>query len=116
MSDHSEPSTGFEPVMSPEEALMWRLGSDPRLDPSGGLSFLGAFNDLLLYHESNDTAAAYVRQRIVEIVEDPATREVNAFVGPVTGVEGASGELVTTVERRKVGRRQTAGRHHHEPS
>ena len=37
MSDHSEPSTGFESVMSPEEALMWRLGSDPRLDPSGGL-------------------------------------------------------------------------------
>lgn len=42
----------------------------------GGLFFLGAFNDLLLNHESNDTAAAYVRQRIAEIVEDPATAEL----------------------------------------
>ncbi|MEM9521797.1 MAG: wax ester/triacylglycerol synthase domain-containing protein [Actinomycetota bacterium] len=29
--------TDFEPVMSAEEALMWRVGSDPWLDPSGGL-------------------------------------------------------------------------------
>ena len=32
-----ERDTDFEPVMSAEEALMWRVGSDPWLDPSGGL-------------------------------------------------------------------------------
>ena len=39
----------------------------------GGLFFLGAFNDLLLNEESNETAAAYVRERIAAIVDDPAT-------------------------------------------
>lgn len=33
----AERDTDFEPVMSAEEALMWRVGSDPWLDPSGGL-------------------------------------------------------------------------------
>ncbi len=42
---------------------------------TGGLFFLGAFNDLLLDPESNETAAAYVRERIAEIVDDPATAE-----------------------------------------
>lgn len=38
MSDEQhERDTDFEPVMSAEEALMWRVGSDPWLDPSGGL-------------------------------------------------------------------------------
>ena len=39
----------------------------------GGLLFLGAFNDLLLDTEANDTAADYLRARIAEVVEDPAT-------------------------------------------
>ncbi|MEM9201913.1 MAG: wax ester/triacylglycerol synthase domain-containing protein [Actinomycetota bacterium] len=38
MSDGQQArDTDFEPVMSAEEALMWRVGSDPWLDPSGGL-------------------------------------------------------------------------------
>ena len=37
MSDISGPDTDFQPVMSAEEALMWRVASDPWLDPSGGL-------------------------------------------------------------------------------
>ena len=42
----------------------------------GGLFFLGAFNDLLLNPDSNATAAAYVRDRIAEIVDDPAMAEL----------------------------------------
>src|SRR4051794_23164488 len=37
----------------------------------GGLPFLGAFNDLLLDQEANQTAAQFIRERINEIVEDP---------------------------------------------
>jgi cyclohexanone monooxygenase len=37
----------------------------------GGFGFLGAFNDLMLNPESNDTAADFVRTKIREIVEDP---------------------------------------------
>ena len=35
MSDMSPDD--FEPTMSAEEALMWRIGDDPWLDPSGSL-------------------------------------------------------------------------------
>ncbi|MBM3644009.1 MAG: NAD(P)/FAD-dependent oxidoreductase [Alphaproteobacteria bacterium] len=38
----------------------------------GGLIFMGAFGDLLLKKEANDTAADFVRARISEIVKDPA--------------------------------------------
>src|SRR3954465_14111045 len=37
----------------------------------GGLPFLGAFNDLLLDQDANQTAAQFIRDRIGEIVEDP---------------------------------------------
>jgi cyclohexanone monooxygenase len=39
----------------------------------GGLPFLGAFNDLLLNKEANDTAAEFVREKLHEIVRDPDT-------------------------------------------
>ncbi|MGE0719883.1 MAG: flavin-containing monooxygenase, partial [Alphaproteobacteria bacterium] len=39
----------------------------------GGLTFMGAFRDLLLDPESNRTAADFVRGKIREIVDDPAT-------------------------------------------
>ena len=39
----------------------------------GGVSFMVSFNDLILNPEANDTAAAYVREKIAEIVEDPVT-------------------------------------------
>jgi cation diffusion facilitator CzcD-associated flavoprotein CzcO len=39
----------------------------------GGLPFLGAFTDLLLDKEANDTAAEFVREKLHEIVRDPDT-------------------------------------------
>jgi cation diffusion facilitator CzcD-associated flavoprotein CzcO len=37
----------------------------------GGLTFLGAFTDLLLSDEANETAAEFVRGKIREVVRDP---------------------------------------------
>ncbi|PHQ70048.1 MAG: cyclohexanone monooxygenase [Sneathiella sp.] len=37
----------------------------------GGLTFLGAFNDLLTDKQANDTAADYVRAKISDVVDDP---------------------------------------------
>jgi cyclohexanone monooxygenase len=39
----------------------------------GGLRFLGSYADLLIDQASNDTAAAFLRQKIRERVDDPAT-------------------------------------------
>jgi cyclohexanone monooxygenase len=39
----------------------------------GGLTFMLAYNNLLLDHSANDTAANFVREKIAEIVRDPAT-------------------------------------------
>jgi len=41
----------------------------------GGLPFLGAFADLLIDPQANDTAAEFVRQQIRVIVHDPSTAE-----------------------------------------
>ena len=41
----------------------------------GGLTFMGAFGDLMLTREGNDTAANFVRDKIREIVEDPEVAE-----------------------------------------
>jgi cyclohexanone monooxygenase len=41
----------------------------------GNISFLYAYNDLLLNKEANDTAAEFVRQKIRSIVKDPDTAE-----------------------------------------
>ena len=42
----------------------------------GGLSFLGAFNDLLLDKEANDTAAGFVKAKIAAVVNDPKVAEL----------------------------------------
>ncbi len=39
----------------------------------GGLTFMLAYNNLLLDKAANDTAAGFVREKIAEIVQDPAT-------------------------------------------
>ena len=39
----------------------------------GGFGFLGAYNDLLLNREANETAAEFVRRRIRETVRNPRT-------------------------------------------
>ncbi|KIZ41331.1 flavin-containing monooxygenase, partial [Rhodopseudomonas palustris] len=38
---------------------------------SGGLTFMGVYNNLTLDRHANDTAADFIRERIAEIVEDP---------------------------------------------
>ena len=45
---------------------------------NGGLTFLGVFNDLLVNQKSNDLAAAFVREKIRQIVNDPQTAELLA--------------------------------------
>jgi cation diffusion facilitator CzcD-associated flavoprotein CzcO len=42
----------------------------------GGLSFLGAFQDLMVSREANDTAADFVRSKIREKVSDPSVAEL----------------------------------------
>jgi cyclohexanone monooxygenase len=39
----------------------------------GGLTFMLAYNNLILDQAANDTAASFVREKIAEIVRDPAT-------------------------------------------
>ncbi len=41
----------------------------------GGLGFLASFNDLVFSKEANDTAAEFVRDKIREVVDDPAVAE-----------------------------------------
>ena len=40
---------------------------------SGGLTFMGVYNNLVLDQPANDTAANFIRDRIAEIVTDPET-------------------------------------------
>ncbi|MEE8436366.1 MAG: NAD(P)/FAD-dependent oxidoreductase [bacterium] len=42
----------------------------------GGLSFLGCFSDLLLDKDANDSAAAFIREKISQTVRDPAVAEI----------------------------------------
>ena len=42
----------------------------------GGLTFMGAYNNLALDKAANDTAADFIRARIAEIVKDPATAKL----------------------------------------
>jgi cation diffusion facilitator CzcD-associated flavoprotein CzcO len=41
----------------------------------GGLAMLGTFSDLLTNEEANDVVAEFVRDKIAEVVKDPATAE-----------------------------------------
>ncbi|MDB5629839.1 MAG: cyclohexanone monooxygenase [Tardiphaga sp.] len=42
----------------------------------GGLTFMGAYNNLSLDKAANDTAADFIRERIAEIVADPETAKL----------------------------------------
>jgi cyclohexanone monooxygenase len=42
----------------------------------GGLTFMAVYNDLALDKAANDTAADFVREKIAEIVRDPATAKL----------------------------------------
>ena len=43
---------------------------------AGGLTFMGAYNNLALDKPANDTAADFVREKIAEIVSDPQTAKL----------------------------------------
>ena len=43
---------------------------------SGGLTFMGVYNNLVLDGRANDTAADFIREKIAEIVEDPKTAKL----------------------------------------
>ncbi len=57
---------------TPEE----RLAEYEERWAAGGLSFMGAYGDLMLTQEANDTAADFVRNKIRRIVDDPETAEL----------------------------------------
>jgi cyclohexanone monooxygenase len=42
----------------------------------GGLTFMGAYNNLVIDQAANDTAASFVRDKIAEIVNDPQTAKL----------------------------------------
>jgi cyclohexanone monooxygenase len=42
----------------------------------GGVTFMGAYNNLVLDEAANDTAADFVREKIAEIVNDPRTAKL----------------------------------------
>lgn len=72
IAGHPAPTKGALEA-TPEEreatyASRWAQG--------GSISFLYAYNDLLLNTDSNDTAANFVRDRIRETVKDPETAEL----------------------------------------
>ena len=54
-----------------------RVGSASTRDGggAGGVCLLGAFTDLIVSKEANDTAAEFVHSKIREIVRDPAVAE-----------------------------------------
>ena len=76
-------------AMAIRNAILYTLNDKSALDASeeerqreyearweaGGIPFLGAFNDLILKKESNDTAADFVREKIRSIVRDPAVAD-----------------------------------------
>ena len=97
MSDHSEPSIGFESVMSPEEALMWRLGSDPRLDPSGGLlAILDQAVDVDLLRRKL-SAGAVRFPRLAERVIEPTSPLAAPFWATDPHFDPADGFVVVRV-------------------
>ena len=73
---------GFGSKVPPNNASA--LGDDPATREAnyavrwqrGGFGFLGAYNDLLLNRDANETAAEFVRSRVREIVTDPQKAEL----------------------------------------
>ncbi len=66
-----EPSTKGALEVSPEERQREYESRWQR----GGFHLIGAFTDILVNKDANDTAAAFVRSKIREIVRDPAVAE-----------------------------------------
>ncbi len=66
-------------LANPNDISALAVGEDERRQvyeqrwASGGTTFMAAFNDLIFDKASNDTAAAFVREKIQAIVQDPRT-------------------------------------------
>ena len=66
------PVTGTgRPVLEEPREDVQRLFTQ-RWQAGGGMPFLGAYTDLLVSQEANDVVAEFMRDRIREIVDDPA--------------------------------------------
>ncbi|MHC4067376.1 MAG: flavin-containing monooxygenase [Planctomycetota bacterium] len=58
-----------------DAALEERQAEYERRWQEGGLTFMGAYGNLMLRKEANDTAANFVREKIRDIVKDPQVAE-----------------------------------------
>ena len=81
----------------------------------GGLGFLGAFDDLLIDQEANDTAAEFVRGKIREIVKRPGGRRHCCRRGTSSAASGSASTPATsrpstgpTSPRRRARRRRSS--------
>jgi len=66
----------FNPISALEAEPGERLREFEARWAYGGIPFMGAYSDLLLNPESNETAAEFVRSKIRAIVKDPRTAEL----------------------------------------
>ena len=70
---------GIDLKLNPQSAIEASPGERQREYEArwqnGGVAFMGAFADLLFNADSNETAAAFVRTKIHELVRDPALAE-----------------------------------------
>ena len=69
----------------------------------GGLTFMAVYNNLALDKAANDTAADFVRDKIAEIVEDPAD-------GKAAAAEQSSDRLEAHLHRHRLFRRPSTAR------
>ena len=74
--------TGFAiGLVDPKEIATFDATAEERQDAyesrwaKGGFALLGAYNDLILDAKANETAAEFVREKVRQIVKDPAVAE-----------------------------------------
>jgi len=65
----------FNPASAMDDGAEQRRQAYEKRWAEGGLTFMGAYGDLMLNPDSNDTAAEFTRAKIREIVDDPAVAE-----------------------------------------
>ena len=67
-----------------------------RWEAGGGMPFLGAYTDVLVSQAANDVVAEFMRDRIREIVADPAVAELLCPRGYPSGPSGCARATTTT--------------------
>jgi cyclohexanone monooxygenase len=65
----------FNPASAMDDGAEQRRQAYEKRWAKGGLTFMGAYGDLMLNPDSNATAAEFARAKIREIVDDPAVAE-----------------------------------------